>query len=324
MVGRGQGFTDAQWQSCICDTVFGVYQQVIGHTQTGAVANDKNSRYKVSVHHSRDSAGKQWATTLVIVIRGLCRVLRNYFDHLLETTGRMKVEVGKSATSVEEPWFVGAWRQTLDLALGAATQSGGRDTLDLRVAGVDLLVLCGQLSCQAGIQAAMTPARVGTNMEVVNGALRSVRDTSPTKQPGRRDRRNSSDRTDSCRQDLFSASFESLLRFRKHLESHDDKEESPSVYLESVHVQVLHKLAVGLAKLYECSKEDELKPSSELETSFVEFVQMITEEGKGDQAARHLTQAQRAAFELLREMVSNGSSAALDALAELGGASFFW
>ena len=122
-------------------------------------------RYKVNIHHSRDSADKQWVATQSLVLRSLCRILRSFFSVLLDTTRQDDPSI-RGADSDDTPWFDDAWNRVLGYAFDAATQVGGRDTLELRSAGVELSVLCNQLSCRAGIQAALSPARVGTNMEV--------------------------------------------------------------------------------------------------------------------------------------------------------------
>ena len=46
--------------------------------------NKSKQRYKVNVHHSRDSAGKQWVLTQSLALQGLCRVLRSFFSLLLD------------------------------------------------------------------------------------------------------------------------------------------------------------------------------------------------------------------------------------------------
>ncbi|MFN9899558.1 MAG: hypothetical protein ACK55Z_12355, partial [bacterium] len=70
------------------------------------------------------------------------------------------------------------------MALKWASTPGGREILDLRLVGVDILVLCSQLSSMCGIDAASITVRVGTNMQVINGALRSVRPKSNSSLPG--------------------------------------------------------------------------------------------------------------------------------------------
>lgn len=349
IVGKGQAFTVEDWERCICDTVFGVYDQVLsrgGNSQEKPNEDDAKGKYKTNVHHSRDSADKQWATTEVLAHQGLSRVLRNNFSQLLETTGNVKLEVGKSSMKGSQPWFVEAWSRILELALNAATQAGGRDTLDLRSTGVDLIVLCCQLSCNAGIRAAITPARVGTNMEVVNGALRSVGEAKAVKPE---DKKQVSESVGLYREEIFESAFDKLTLFQIHLEGGEgDKEDTNrSIYLETVIVQVLQRLVEGLSKLFECCKDDELSPtehdsarrrsaterylshetevvnSGDFEARFVHLVTIIAKTAVGDQA-RFLTQAQRGALDLLRQMASHGSNHAVKDLASLAGPAFFW
>lgn len=356
IVGRGQTFSIEQWEQCITVTVFGVYDQVLYRGGASSklkenLQNDNNSKYKTSVHHSRDSADKQWATTEVLVLRGLVRVLRNNFNQLLQTTGNVRMAIGQSSTCASKPWFVDAWSRILDLALNAAKQTGGRETIDLRSSGVDLMILCCQLSCRAGIQAALTPARVGTNMQVVNGALRSVGETKSAKtQVTPAPQEHVPESVKLYREEMFRVSFETLSLFQKHLrEVEKEVEESKPYFMEPVQVQVLHRLAGGLGKLFECCKDDELSPNHDkiqcriatekflalevegvdeddevdFETRFVDLVGIVAKKAVSDQA-RFLTQAQRSAMDLLKEMVQNGSNQALKAVASMAGPAFFW
>lgn len=359
IVGRGQTFSEPQWEACICTAVFDVYATVLSKGG-GVCANvllaetygvvAKETRYKVNVHHSRDSVDKQWAGTELLVLQGLSRVLRNFFPRLLATTENLRVEIGKSLTNSEDPWFFQSWIRILRYSFNAAKQSGGRDTLDLRIAATDLIILCNQLSCQEGIQAALTPARVGTNMEVVNGALRSVRDATGKSQT---EEVHPSETVDKWRKVMFMTSFEILDEYRDFVE-HDEAEERTKetkyVYLESTQVHVLQRLASGLGKLYECCKNQELSPErcrhlrrrpssahrylaigsvdtvykEDLEGRFVKLIATIITNAVGDQGTRYLTHAQREAFDLLRTMVAGSSNEALRVLAIMAGSSFFW
>lgn len=358
IVGRGQGFTSEQWDVCISRTIFGVYDRVVskggneetelnGTGEAMGVGNKNKSpseRYKVSIHHSRDSAGKQWATTQVLVLQGLSRVLRNYFPQLLETMDNKPTdEIGD--LDHDPVWFKKAWIRIIDVALDAARQPSSRETLDLRTVGVNLLVQCCQFTCRAGMQAAIAPAVVGTNMEVVNGALRHV-DEAPSKESDKAQKMSSAE-VDEWRECFFLAAFDALDAFRKYFESNghdDDGEDVNSHYLETTQVQVLHKLAAGLGKLYEGCKDDEFAPwqspdfqqcslelhcetevnRDNLEGRFVRLVASIARTAKADPAAQFLTQAQRSALELLRLMSNQSSDEALRVLAIMGGRSFFW
>lgn len=359
IVGRGQSFSELQWEVCICTTVFDVYEAVLlkgGGVCANALLSETNgvvmkeTRYKVNVHHSRDSVDKQWAGTELLVLQGLSRVLRHFFPRLLATTEIFRVEVGKSLTNLEDPWFFQAWIRILRHSFNAAKQSGGRDTLDLRIAGTDLIILCNQLSCQEGIQAALTPARVGTNMEVVNGALRSVRNATGKSQT---EEAPISETVDKWRREMFMTSFDILDEYRdfvEHDEAEERSKETKYVYLESTQVHVLQRLTTGLGKLYECCKNHELSPErckhlrrrpssaqrylavgsvdtvykEDLEGRFVQLIATIIKNAVGDQGTRYLTHAQREAFDLLRTMVAGSSNEALRVLAVMAGSSFFW
>lgn len=326
IAGRGGTFSRERWESCFTDSVFSLYEVVVSKSR-GEEKEDTlvepSSRYKVSLHHSRDSASKQWCATQVVVLRGLIRVLRNFFHQLLDTTDE------NGANGV--PWFQDAWVKLLDYAFEAASQGGGRDTLDIRSVGVELLVLCCQLSSKAGIQAAATPARVGTNMEVVNGALRSVREAQPSNSSHERTQSAASELS---RQSLFLESFEGLESYKEYVEklSPDEANEDKSLQ------QVLHKFAFGLAQLFECCKEHELAPQKPsrslirlesntkaeeyeevLEVRFVRIVATITDAATVDHKSRFLNQTQRACFALLQAMAVFGSLAAFKQLVSLAG-----
>jgi hypothetical protein len=350
IVGRGPTFSESQWESCMRTSIFGVYDAVTsdsGEPEEAARTQEtskKKSRYRVNVHHSRDSADKQWLATQALVLRGLCRLLRNFFTSLLNTTDRSGPTNNQEG---DTPWFDEAWSKILGYAFDASTQIGGRDTLELRIAGVELLVLCSQLSCVAGIQAAITPARVGTNMEVVNGALRSVR--SPEKPENEVVNRHShSAVTEIWRENLFLDAFDVLDSYREHLDSdsNSDNESSLSPHLEPTQVQVLSKLAIELSKLYDCCNENEfaenlslsglsdfaslivpvaVPPSDEdaMVARFVRVVVSVATRSSSGEGSRFLSQAQRTCVDLLRTMASNGSPEAFLNLTLLASSTFF-
>lgn len=345
IVGRGQAFSGDQWEACISNMVLKVHDLVvenIGVDETASNIDETHtpgkSRYRVSVHHSRDSAGKQWMATQSLVLRGLSRVLRNFFYALLDT---MDGGLNSSDKNNENPWFEKAWNKILSHAFDAATQTGGRDTLDLRSSGVELLVLCNQLACSAGIEAAITPARVGTNMEVVNGALRSVRVPDKASVDKDSPRKSHSTITETWRENLFLDAFDVLDSFREHSEA-----KSGLVCMDSTQVQVLSKFACDLSKLYDCCRDGEFGESkafdgiSSLEkylvvntssitdedtlvVRFVRIVMTVASTSSTGSDARFLSQAQKCCIDLLRSMASNGSFEAFLNLSFLSRRSFF-
>lgn len=344
IVGLGHRFTPDQWRACFEQTIFGVLDKVkaLGEEQSperGAGDNKStSSRYRVAIHHSRDSAGKQWATTQAMTLRGLERVLRQFFVQLLATT-EDSTESGNVSSDDSLHWFESAWLRVLDSSFECATLSGGREILELRLAGVDLLILCSQLSCKAGIQAATTPARVGTNMMVINGALRSIKSTKADSQKGVDMSQSAlpvlSDNLSARRDRLFSMSFSSLEKFHVHLENGNEEEVQAQIaFSESLLLQVLTKLSQGLSKLYECCKDNEMAPKkkrhsktsedvADVETRFVDLVDLVVWSAMGDNGARFLTQAQRISLELLQTMATQSSIKAFQTLVIMGGEAYF-
>mmetsp|Transcript_36290 Transcript_36290/g.87912 ORF Transcript_36290/g.87912 Transcript_36290/m.87912 type:complete len:1753 (+) Transcript_36290:95-5353(+) len=339
IAGRGQTFSAIQWQACICNMVFVVYDCVMDQfTMDDKTPDEKEGkgekdRYRVSIHHSRDSAGKQWMATQAIVLGGLFRLLRSFFLDLLDTTSN-------ASAGNEPPWFEKAWNTILSYAFDASTLSGGRDTLPVRNAGVQLLVICNQLACKAGIQAAITPARVGTNMEVVNGALRSTRNAAKTLPDTQRTPLSAMAET--WRENLFLDAFDVLDSFRVYLESDVSTggDSESSGYMEPTQAQVLNHFANDLKKLYECCKDHEFaeshkvdhnallqkvlvleqpEPGDEdaLETRFVRIITTVCYNSSGGPQSRFLSQAQRACLDLLKTMSSNGSLEAFVCLSSL-------
>ena len=106
-------------------------------------------------------------------------------------------------------------------------------------------------------------ARIGTNMQVVNGALRSVRpslSTSSTTSPTTAaptysiydDKKIALDKR---RRDLFEKAFEVLIQFGYFLRETEEiigGGNSTGGYVDSLHLQILTKLSQRLSQLYVC------------------------------------------------------------------------
>lgn len=337
-VGLGDKFTDAQWEKCLNQTVFGIMRDISfainGSDSNQASSSDEGARsrrYKVAVHHSRDSATKQWSTTQVLVLRGLERVLRLFFARLLATT--------TAGADDKDPWFLQTWKAILRTSLECATLAGGRETLDVRLAGIELALLCSHLSCKAGLVASAASARVGTNMEVVGGALRSVRAATTVQN---KDQNSGKDMTivdpevEKWRDHLFDLSFAALGEYRVYLEQLDTQvaaeAEKKHMLTDSVQTQVLTKLVGELSKLYECCKGNEMLPGVSAlqldifvedddcyESRFVHLILTIMNNADSDYNSRYLNQVQRGTMSLLQAMASNSSLRAFKALITLSG-----
>jgi len=359
VVGLGHNFSPEQWRTCLSRTIFDVLDQIssrglvsVGGDKGSLMFQGRNSdttpseRYKVAVHHSRDSSSKKWSSTQVLMLRGIERVLRQYFGKLVGTTIVVKTD---SVSGVEQNnensddeqvyWFELAWSHILALALQCSTQVGGRETLEVRLVGVEMLVLCAQVSSKSGIMAVSNP-RISTNMKVVNGALRSVRRVSLSKT--QQSVQNtvelvvSDDELSAVgkrKRGLFNEVFCVFEKLRLHL-SEDVVEEdlgTSSIYMESTSVQVMTKFCQGITKLYECCKDNELLPSIDItcdenstERKFVELIETLLKKVTGPLGSKYLSQGQRLCLELLKNMASCSSSLALELLVQVGGGAFLW
>ena len=328
IVGCGNRFSETQWQQCIIEIIFGVLKTAASHCDkeeenSGQEVSDdinqqsSSSRYKVSRHHTRDSTIKQWTTTKVLIIQGIERVLKIFFDRLIEIL--MKPHLSQN----QEHWFNDAWQQIVQLAYACSVQDGGREILDLRMAGVDLLSLCCQVSSKAGVIAG--DVRVGTNMQVVNGALRSVR--VPNKNTVNADtygKRIHNPEKELAQQIMFEYAFVVLINLNEFLVNDKrmkKRNESHPTSLDNTTLQVLTKLCQGLVYLYDCCKDHELSytTNDKNEASFLALILTVTTLASAP-GSKYLTQVQRICFELLEKMSDHLSLAAYKTIAKL----FFW
>jgi C-terminal region of Mon2 protein len=382
--GRGSSFTTAQWEAAFTERILPFYESINSKTcavdEPDSKAEDSSSRYKVSLHHTRNSSSKQWLSTQVLVLRGTIRVLKVFITTLLNSldegdakdvksankgkdTKSNKIDnnknnnnkTGAKANRSEEddgegssddddgaPWFQDVWVRLLDFGYEAAIQNGEREILDLRLTGVDILLVCCQLVSAAGIDAANSPARVSTNMEVVNGALREVEATKVVAPSSKPIVSPLSATVDAARQKLFVEAFESLESFRDvfvECEAIDD-----------FYLQVLNKFASGLMSVYECCRQYELSSqnatihqlylaefvsngdtsstsdtvqvSDSLEVRFTSLMHSVLKKTTRATKVSYLNQAQRASLDALELMATNGSLPAFRQLIEIAEIAF--
>lgn len=110
-----------------------------------AIAPELKKGVKMSVHHSRDTAHKQWSETRVIALRGLSRVLRTCTRLLLQ-----------------ESWFRVIWVDALNVCQGAL--QAACDEQEVSIAALDvvftMLRIIIQTDCATpgGAVDAVTPA----------------------------------------------------------------------------------------------------------------------------------------------------------------------
>lgn len=93
---------------------------VISRSKEEAIAPELKKGVKMSVHHSRDTAHKQWSETRVIALRGLSRVLRTCTRLLLQ-----------------ESWFRIIWADALNVCQGAL--QAANDEQEVSIAALDVV-----------------------------------------------------------------------------------------------------------------------------------------------------------------------------------------
>ena len=131
MAANSQMLNVEQWQKIFETIIFPLFaktgerSKIAMKSQEEAVAPELKKGVKISMHHSRDSAHKQWSETRVLTLRGMLRLLRTCTKFLLC-----------------EVWFHEIWTNSIlicDQAILVAEYE-----LEVAIAGVD--VFFGMLS----------------------------------------------------------------------------------------------------------------------------------------------------------------------------------
>jgi hypothetical protein len=145
-----------QWKRAFDDVIFPLFSRVEARSGLAIKSNEEAKApeikrgVKMTLHHSRDNAHKQWSETRVLALRGLSRVMRACIKHLLT-----------------EPWFSShCWAQALEICV-FAVQAGDFD-LEVCIAGVDSIF---DLIKAVSARLYRTKVRATAGMRVVGGAL---------------------------------------------------------------------------------------------------------------------------------------------------------
>lgn len=145
-----------QWKRAFDDVIFPLFSRVEARSGLAIKSNEEAKApeikrgVKMTLHHSRDNAHKQWSETRVLALRGLSRVMRACVKHLLT-----------------EPWFSShCWAQALEICV-FAVQAGDFD-LEVCIAGVDSIF---DLIKVVSARQYKTKVRATAGMRVVGGAL---------------------------------------------------------------------------------------------------------------------------------------------------------
>lgn len=228
-------------------------------------------------------------------------------------------------------WIEEAWEKILSTTLTTCISVPGNE---VKLAAVDLLVLCVQVSSKSG--AVESAVSVGTNMQVVNGALRSVREANDSDDTSQVEA--SSPGLTRFREALFLMSFERLEQLAESISSMTDRisvgiDEPTFLVLsdESIY-QASAKLCNGFSHIYRCCKDNEMCPTTlpsftekrvHVEERMIILMETMIMIVFGDSPSRFLSQGQRSCLDLLWTMVEQSSSTrALKSLVNFGKTSF--
>lgn len=234
IVGHGMKFPMYYWERrifSILDLLLSVEEKAKAASLTneeGVVPKIKKG-VKVIMHHSRDTASKQWSETRVLTMQGIGRLLRAFIKLLKN-----------------EPWFQKIWTSILDFARDA-TLLGSIGT-EVAFSGIQLLFLMLQLISKSG--PAVGPIRAAVGMKVVDGALigrppDKKQEAPDGKEKGGEPELSKGDKEESARQNeiLWDLAW-------KHIQSAAD-------YLEDTDGEIANAFAMSMQQTYEVGKSTE-------------------------------------------------------------------
>ena len=316
VVGLGNEFTSVQWQH-LCQNLIQTMRcniteikksEKLEHVFREGVQNSLKF-----LHQSRKTQDKQWETTLVLLLRGLERILRQFFHNILHLSNEC-IEAKSANNGSHEHWLLPIWEEITNVALESSVGE------DASLAVIDLLVLCSQVTSRAGIKVVTDHVRVGTNMQVVDGALRSVRESN-TKES--ETNYFSTPLLEELQRSLFLVAIGKLLNFvesiqiyaRLSVDKDNDSASNDLLYVsEDFIVQLSNRISVGMVGIYKCCRNNELNPgdnANNIEKRFLDALNILLRVVLNQPPSRFLNQGQRNTLELLGVMIKNSSYGAL-------------
>ena len=126
IVSNSELLTAKQWRNFFEDILFPLFAKaeersgIAMRSQEEAIAPELKRGVKMTIHHSRDTAHKQWSESRVLALKGLIRVVKICSKNL-----------------IHESWFLAVWKNSLQICVRAA-QAVGVDK-EVSIAGVDTL-----------------------------------------------------------------------------------------------------------------------------------------------------------------------------------------
>ncbi|KAF1320945.1 hypothetical protein FI667_g12308, partial [Globisporangium splendens] len=251
-VTYGAQFELKEWQMFIDATVLPLASKLnqARSTNASAAISTASSSHSESttksggyvMHHSRDSAEKQWDESRVLMLTGISRVLQTNWHYLL----------------VHSTWVASVWKQLLSHVAQNAERGMSKEVV---LASVNTLQTLLQVSSAADFDqiAQSTPVRAGAGMRVVGGALVAASSvTSSPTQPGSKRPVAAPVTRDPM---LWEDAFNQLLRLcndRCHPDA-TGQEANPIVWKEDEEQEIASAVVSVLVTLYTQAKDHEFK-----------------------------------------------------------------
>lgn len=261
-VTYGAQFELSEWKQFIDDTVLPLARKLYEGQQTGSASaspikpSNEASKQRggpgaaYMLHHSRDSAEKQWNESRVLMLTGVSRVLQTNWHYLVMQN--------------EAAWFSSVWRHLLQHVAINAEAGMSKEVV---LAAVNALQTLLQVSSAGDFDQVTQsqPVRAGAGMRVVGGALVSSSSASPTTPSAGHSKRAHSASGSAgsglpvrCDPVLWEEAFDQLLRLcdeRHRLAVATDME----AWKEEDEQDIASAVVSVLVVLYSQSKEFEFK-----------------------------------------------------------------
>ena len=143
-----------QWRRFYEDVLFPLFRKaeersgLAMRSKEDAIAPEVKKGVKMTVHHSRDTAHKQWSESRVLALRGLTRIVKT------------------SKSLMTQVWFNSVWETALEICVSAIHAV----SIDQEVSIVGIETIFAMLKVVSE-HTYMTKVRAGKGMRIVDGAL---------------------------------------------------------------------------------------------------------------------------------------------------------
>jgi hypothetical protein len=170
-----------QWKQIFDDVVFPLFERAGArssqamHSHEEANAPELKKGKKIVLHHTRDTAHKQWSETRVLALRGLTRVVKTCATLL-----------------IQEKWFKTTWAAVLEVCKNATQQQQDQDKdasaeLEVSLASFDVMFTMLKIVSQSQSEVAVKDFLKDQQIRDSFGAGKSIAQVHDTIEAYRRD-----------------------------------------------------------------------------------------------------------------------------------------